>query len=56
MGSQSVNSDPLEKIDIYIMIQNSSKITVMRYNKNNFMVEGLQNIRKCIKGLRYQEG
>lgn len=42
--------DPLENIDIYIMILNSSKITVMKYDENNFKVGGGHcNMKNCVK-------
>ena len=41
---------PLENTDIYIMIHNSSKITVINSNKNNFMVGGHHSMGSCIKG------
>jgi hypothetical protein len=43
--------------EIYIMIHNSSKITVRKYQQNKFIVgEGHHNTRNCIKGSQLQEG
>ena len=42
--------------DIYIMIRNSSRITVTKQQQNNFMVGGYHNIRSCVKRLQRQEG
>lgn len=38
--------------NIYIMISNSSKITVRKQLRDNFMVGGQDNMRNSIKGLQ----
>lgn len=35
---------------IYIMVHNSIKITVMKYQQNNCMVGGHHSLRNCTKG------
>lgn len=40
---------PSEMLDLYIVIHNSSKITVMKCNKNNFMVVGTTTWRTVLR-------
>lgn len=39
----------LERTNIYMMIDNSSKITMLKYQWNNFMVGDPYNMSNCIK-------
>jgi hypothetical protein len=39
--------------DIYITIHNSTKITVMKQQQNNFMVGDHQSMRSCIEGSKH---
>ena len=54
--SQPVSHNPADIIsDIYIMIHNGSKITVMKLQQSNFMVGGNYNTMNCAKGPQHQK-
>ena len=57
-STEPVGHDPLRShaSDIYIMIHNSNKMTVMEQEQNKVMVEGHHNMRNCYKdaALRWQ--
>lgn len=55
-GSRPIHEGHLRPWDIYIITHNSSNISVMKCNKNKFMVGGTLNMRYCIKGLWHEEG
>lgn len=43
--------------DIYFTIHKSSKLTVVKDQRNNFMMgEGRPNMRYCIKGSEHHKG
>jgi hypothetical protein len=47
---------PTENTDVYIVTYNSSKVTVMKWQENHFIIGGHHNMKNCVKGLQLQEG